>query len=70
MIAACLRYGHIICSSRAHIVEILGRAVSVRGSTVDIFRRILPGVRHFGSGLLPRRGHIGGNWRASPVSAD
>jgi hypothetical protein len=55
MITICLRYGHIICSFGVRIVEILGRAVNVCGSTVDIFRRILPGIRHFGRGLLPRR---------------
>lgn len=63
MIAVCLRDGHIICGLGAHIVDILGRAVSVRGTTVDIFRRILAGVRHFGGGLLARRSHIGGDCR-------
>lgn len=63
MIAVCLRDGHIICGLSAHIVEILGRAVSARGSTVDIFRRISPGFGHFGRGLLPRHSHIGGDCR-------
>jgi|GEM_PF-4602958 hypothetical protein len=57
MITICLRYGHIICGSGARILDI--RAVC--GGTVDIFRRILPGIRHFGRGLLPRRSHIGGD---------
>jgi len=61
MITICLRYGDIICGFGARIVEFLGRAVC--GSTVDIFRRILPGIRHFGRGLLPRRSHIGGDCR-------
>ena len=63
MITIGLRYRHIICGSGARNDEILGRAVNVCGSTVDIFRRILPCIRHLGRGLLPRRSHIGGDCR-------
>ena len=63
MLAVCPRDGHIIGGLGAHFVDFLGRAVGVRGGTVDIFRRLLLGVRHFGGGLLPGRSDIRGDCR-------